>query len=225
MHRPDLICTLGHACCEESLTKLSEAAKLLRNVMSSEGQYACAVGSAYLGTINNSIICQPNAPIPAGPAPAPAYAAAGEATLCILNVVHAVFMRPSEEMVPAFLQPDAPEIVRSLPSCMLAASLNHALWTRSCLMPVKRYRPERACLLRRRPECYKRLVRHSAVAHRGHCGADCCADGGGGRVGHPDDQEEATGQTEAGSRPRSPQGARSQHVWSCISIRLVVTGP
>ena len=40
-----------------------------------------AVGSAVIGTINNSIICQPNQIVPAAPAPAPDSVAASGGTL------------------------------------------------------------------------------------------------------------------------------------------------
>ena len=84
--------------------KFSEAAKLRRRVIGSEGWCACAVGSANVGTINNSIICIPNAPLPAGPAPAPAYGAAGEATLWADSLVHGVSEYFGDKMVSLLLQ-------------------------------------------------------------------------------------------------------------------------
>ncbi len=51
-----------------------------------------AVGSAVIGTINNSIICQPNQIVPAAPAPAPEPVAASGETLDLPMFVYTCHM-------------------------------------------------------------------------------------------------------------------------------------
>ena len=163
------------------------------------------MGYARIGTINNRVVCQPNAPVPVAPAPASGLAAAsGEASRQCMHHLSSMRARLTAQHPSSHNTKDAFSFraVRAMFVASAPSKHSEANDLTECL----------SCWCRHSNVCGADFlfITHPRMAHCGNCGANRCARGCGRCARHADHQEAAAGEAQGGCCRTGPaEGAMS----------------